>query len=246
MKKEKHIREIIIEIGKRMYEKGFIVASDGNISARYDEERIIITPSGVCKGFLNEDELIITDFNGQTINSDTLKPSLEIFMHLAVYQERPDIYAVIHAHPSITTAFSLVNIGFEDFILPEIVLTLGKVPIANYATPGTEEGANVVKELIKNHDAIILARHGTLTVGRDLFDAYYKLERIEHAAKTILAARLLGTLKPLSSLQISKLLGLKERLQGTEKNATFDSSINNNEYEKLISMITEEIIKVFL
>ena len=246
-KDEKNIRESIIQIGKRMYEKGFIVASDGNISARTGENQFIVTPSGLCKGFLNEEDLLITDFSGQT-NHPSLRPSSEIFMHLAVYRERPDIYAVIHAHPSIVTAFSLVNISFEEFVLPEIILTLGKVPIANYATPGTEEGAYAIEKLIKCHDAIILARHGAITAGNDLLDAYFKMERMEHAAKTMLAARLLGTLNPLSSIQIAKLLKIKEKPELKTQKTIAPLSIDNNEYldlEKIVSLITEEIIKHF-
>ena len=219
-----------------MYDKGFIVATDGNISARYGNDEIIITPSGLCKGDMEEDELIITDMTGNTTHPH-FKPSSEIFMHLAVYRQRTDVQAIVHAHPPLATAFSLVNMSFEDFILPELVMTLGMVPMAKYATPGTEEGAMAIEDLIKDNDGLLLPRHGTITVGKDLFDAYYKLERLEHAARTIFTAKLLGSLNPLSSNQVSKLLEIKEKSRPST-----DLTSKEN-LDKFVSVISQEIIR---
>lgn len=213
---ERILRKEIIEVCYKIWLKGYVAAADGNVSSRLGEDRIIITPSGFSKGELKEEDLIITDMKGNKILGKW-KTSSEIHMHLSVYNERKDVLGIVHAHPPTCIAFSIAGIELPECILPEVVVTLGKIPITEYATPGTPEGAIIVKDLIKEYDALILDRHGTITVGTSVKDAYYKLEKVEHTAEITMKAKQLGGIRSLSKDQIDKLievrksLGLKER-----------------------------------
>jgi L-fuculose-phosphate aldolase len=198
------IREEIIRVGRLLHQKGFISASDGNISVRLDDDRIITTPTGLSKGFLTKDQLVVIDMKGKKV-SGSLNPSSEILMHLCVYEERKDVKAVVHAHPPISTAFSIAGVSLAKCILPEVVCTLGAIHTTDYATPGTHEVPQVIRELIKTHDALILDRHGTLTVGKELFEAYMKVEKVEHTAAVTLAARQLGNVRLLPDEEVGKL-----------------------------------------
>lgn len=253
MHTERELRAEVAKICRLMYEKDFVAASDGNVSVRLSKNRLLTTPSGLSKGFLTPDQLVVTNFAGEKL-SGKLKPSSEIRMHLCVYEERPDINAVIHAHPPLCTAFSIAGVSLAKCILPEVVLTLGSVPTTRYATPTTAEGPEVVKEHIKDYDAIILDRHGSLTVGEDLMSAYMKLEKIEHAARVTLYARQLGNVNLLTKDQIQKLhrarkeLGLKERPSncvncgaclGRNKAASKPEGVDSN----IIDVIVAEILK---
>ena len=164
-------KDQLVTICRLLSEKGFVAATDGNVSVRLPENRILITPSGVNKRFVESNQFIITDIEGKLIDGET-KPSSEIQMHLTVYRQRQDIHAVVHAHPPYCVAFSIAGISLETPYLPEVVLTLGKIPTAEYATPTTKDVAESVKELIKEYDAIILERHGTVTLGKDIYQAY--------------------------------------------------------------------------
>ncbi len=211
MQSEREFRSQIVEICRLMYEKHFVVASDGNVSVKLSEDKILTTPSGLSKGFLSPDQLVITDINGKKI-SGYLKPSSEIRMHLQAYRQRPDIKAVIHAHPPLCTAFSIAGITLAQCILPEVVLTLGSIPTTEYATPTTAEGPQVIKEHIKDYDAVILDRHGSLTVGENLMSAFMKLEKIEHAAFVTYHARQLGNINLLSPEQLQKISDARRKL----------------------------------
>ena len=201
---EWQLRREIVDIGKRAYDKDFVTATDGNISARVMSDRLLITPSGCCLGELKPEQLIYINFDGKILSGKS-KPTSEFPMHLTAYRERPDINAVIHAHPPITTGFTIAGESLAQCVIPEVVLIFGKIPTTEYATPTTEEGANVIKKLIKNYDALILDRHGTLTVGKDLLDAYRKLEKVEYCARVTLTARQLGRIITLSDEEIEKL-----------------------------------------
>jgi L-fuculose-phosphate aldolase len=211
MQTERELRAQVVEICRLMYEKHLVVASDGNVSVKLSPDRMLFTPSGVGKGFLTPDQLVVTNLAGEKL-SGRLKPSSEIRMHLCAYQQRADINAVIHAHPPLSTAFSIAGISLAQCILPEVVLTLGSVPTTRYATPTTAEGPEVVKEYISDYDALILDRHGTLTVGENLMSAFMKLEKVEHAALVTFYARQLGNVNLLTKEQVEKLLKAREEL----------------------------------
>ena len=198
------IREEIIRVGRLLHQKGYISASDGNISVRLDDDRILTTPTGLSKGFLTKDQLVVINRKGKKV-SGSLNPSSEILMHLCVYEERKDVKAVVHAHPPISTAFSIAGVSLARCILPEVVCTLGAIHTTDYATPGTQEVPEVIREFIKTHDALILDRHGTLTVGKELFEAYMKVEKVEHTAAVTLAARQLGNIRLLPDEEVGKL-----------------------------------------
>ncbi len=200
--------ETIIEISKRIYDKGYVAATDGNISFRLDCDRIMTTASGVCKGFLTRDDLVVVGLDGKKL-SGKKDPSSELLMHLEVYKQRPDVKAVIHAHPPISTGISIAGLSLSDPVVPEVVITLGEIPTAKYATTGTDEVAESIKDLIKNHDAILLERHGSLTVGDSLESAYMKLEKVEHTAKVVSVAHGIGKVRVLSDDQLEKLKSIR-------------------------------------
>jgi len=185
------LRADIVKVGRRMYARGYTASNDGNISVRIGENRLLMTPKSVCKGFMTPEMMCITDLDGRKLEGDR-DPSSEMLMHLEVYRQRPDVHAVVHAHPPTATGFAVAGIALDKAVLAEVLTTLGSIPIARYATPSTSELPAAVRQYIKAHDGMLLANHGALTVGADLFSAYYKMETIEHFAKISLVARLLG------------------------------------------------------
>jgi len=207
----------IARIGRLMHEKGFVVATDGNISMRLGPDRLLSTPSGLHKGFLQPQDLIVTDMDGVKVRSASpegcnLRPTSEMPMHLEVYRQRPDVGAVVHAHPPTAIALSIAGVSLAEYLLPEVVITLGLVPTTEYATPSGQETARAVKDLIREHDGIVLKSHGVLTVGANPFDAYMKLETIEHYAGILLTLRQLGRYKPLPPDQVDKLLAMRRQM----------------------------------
>lgn len=176
------LKEDIVEVGRRIYNLGFVAANDGNISVRVGDDEILTTPTGVSKGFMNPDMIIRVDMAGNKLEGE-LKPSSELKLHLEVYKQRPDVRAVLHAHPPVATAFAVAGIPLDKPVLPEIVISLGRIPIAKYATPSTEELPASVRPYLEDHDAVLLENHGALTVGSNLFNALFKMEQIEHFAK---------------------------------------------------------------
>jgi L-fuculose-phosphate aldolase len=208
MTHESVLRADIVEVGRRMYARGYTASNDGNISVRLDEHRLLMTPRSVCKGFMTPDMMCITDLNGKKLQGDR-DPSSEMLMHLEVYGQRPDARAVCHAHPPIATGFAVAGIPLDRAVLAEVLTTLGSVPIAEYATPSTSELPAAVRKYVKAHDGMLLANHGALTLGADLYSAYYKLETIEHFAKISLVARLLGRENLISREEVDRLQGLR-------------------------------------
>jgi len=194
-----------------MYGKNLVVATDGNISVRLSEDRILATPSGVSKGHMKPEDLIVTDMKGKKLSGER-NPSSEIRLHLAIYGKRTDGMAVVHGHPPVATAFTIAGLSLAQCVIPEVVFTLGSIPTTDYATPTSAEGPTVIQELIENHDAIVLDRHGAVTVGKDVFDAYRKLEKVEHCAEVTLAARQLGQVKTLTPDEIRRLMDVREQL----------------------------------
>lgn len=209
--KEQALREEIVLVGKLMYDRGLIVATDGNISARLDENTILITPSGLCKGLMTPDQLITIDMAGRKVGPDTaankdLKPTSEITMHLEAFKQRPDVQAVVHAHPPHAIALSIVGISLADCMLPEAIVFLGLTPTTPYATPSGEENARAIREVIAGHDALILQRHGSLTVGSSPLNAYYRTETLEQIARITYMLNQLGGGQPLPPYQVEKLI----------------------------------------
>jgi len=207
---ELQLREGIVEVGRRLYARGYTASNDGNISVRLDAGRLLMTPKSVCKGFMTAEMMVVTDLDGRKIAGDR-DPSSEMQMHLEVYRQRPDAQAVVHAHPPIATGFAVAGIPLDRAVLAEVITTLGSVPIADYATPSTQELPEAVRKYVKAHDGMLLANHGALTIGADLFAAYYKMETIEHFAKISLVARLLGGERLLSRQEVDRLQGLRGR-----------------------------------
>lgn len=195
----------IIRICGWMYQKGFIASSEGNVSARFEAERLMITPKGIHKGFLRPEHLVVTDLNGEIIEGN-FQPSSEISLHLEVYKERSDAQAVIHAHPTTAVACTLAGLSLADGTIPEVVTALGAIPTAPYVTPGTQEVGATLRPFLRHFDAIMLARHGSVTVGITLQDAYFKLEMLEHTAQILFLARLLGPITPLPQEEVVRLL----------------------------------------
>src|SRR5438876_3615371 len=204
------LRADIVEVGRRMYARQYTASNDGNISVRIGPDRLLMTPKGVCKGFMTPDMMCVTDLNGKKISGDR-DPSSEALMHLEVYKQRPDVQAVVHAHPPIATGFAVAGIPLDRAVLAEVLTTLGSIPLAEYATPSTRELPAAVRRYIKAHDGMLLANHGALTVGADLFSAYYKMETIEHFAKISLVARLLGNENLIAREEVERL----QELRGT-------------------------------
>src|SRR5579862_9679519 len=208
MSTESTLRGEIVEVGRRMYARGYTASNDGNISVRLGADRLIMTPKSVCKGFMTPDMMCITDLEGKKLEGDR-DPSSEMLMHLEVYRQRPDVRAVVHAHPPTATGFAVAGIPLDRAVLAEVLTTLGSVPIAEYATPSTRELPDAVRRYIKAHDGMLLANHGALTVGGDLYSAYFKMETVEHFAKISLVARLLGRENLISREEVMRLQELR-------------------------------------
>lgn len=218
-KTEWDYRADVVEVCRRIYQKGFAAASDGNVSVRLAPDRILMTPSGLSKGFIAPDQLIVTDMAGRMVARHSgagrdLKPSSEIKMHLEAYSQRPDIGAVVHAHPPVATACTLAGVSLARCVLPEVVVTLVAIPTAGYATPSTEEVPASISSLIQRHDALLLERHGALTVGKDVFEAYFRLEKVEHTAEVTLAAYQFGRRRPrsLNADEIQRLQAVRDEM----------------------------------
>jgi L-fuculose-phosphate aldolase len=205
---EEQVRADIVEIGRRLWERGYVASNDGNISVRIDDTRIITTPKSVSKGFMTADMMVVTDREGRKLAGER-DPSSELKMHLQVYRDRPDARAVVHAHPPTATGFAVAGIPLDRAVLAEVVTTLGSIPIAEYATPSTDELPQACSKYLKAHDGLLLANHGALAIGPDLFTAYHRMETIEHFAKISLVTRMLGREHLLSRAEVDRLQGLR-------------------------------------
>lgn len=211
MQTERETRKQIVEIGRAIYERGFVAASDGNISARLEDGNILTTPTMVCKGKMTEDMLVLVDIDGRKLRRDERNPSSEFAMHREIYRLRPDVHAVVHAHPPFGTGFAVANVPLDKPLLSEVILTLGCIPLTAYGTPSTSELSESLTPFIPHHDALLLANHGAVAYGPDLEMAYARMETLEHFAKITLIARLVGRPKELPAEAIEKLLDVRER-----------------------------------
>lgn len=209
-------RTLMVEIGRRLYRNGFVPGTDGNISGLVDRDKMLITPSGSAKGFLKPEDLILVDPSGGLISGDR-KPSSEMLMHLFVYQRRPDIKACCHAHPPYATAMSIIGRGLPPDILPEVILSVGDIPLTDYAPPGTEAVPQALEPFINDHVAFMLRNHGVLTIGRDLEEAFYRMETVEHFAKIFYIARGAGEIDHLDNPEIERLRKIAEAIRQERK-----------------------------
>ncbi len=205
--------EKLISICHRVYEKGFVAASDGNISVITEKNTVLITRSGICKGDVTENDILEFDFSGNHLKGDG-KITTEFKLHLFAYSKRKEVNAVVHCHPVHATAFSLLGEGLVNHYFPEVILTIGKVHLCKYATPSTNDLALSLEPFIDFGWAFLLQNHGALTLGKNLDDAYFKMEKLEHTAETIYKARQLGKPQELSSDDVHRLVELSEETYG--------------------------------
>src|SRR5262245_39882425 len=208
---EHKLKEQICEIGRRLYNRGFAAANDGNITIRLNDKEILCTPTMVSKGFLKPEDLCKVDYNGKQL-AGTRKRTSEVLLHLAVYKERPDVQPVVHCHPPYATAFAVAREPIPKCVLPEVEVFLGEVPMAEYATPGTQAFADTITPYLRDCNTIILANHGTVTFGPDLEKAYFNSEIIDSYCKILLLARQLGPIHYFSEQETKELLDIKKRL----------------------------------
>jgi L-fuculose-phosphate aldolase len=206
---ESQARKLIVEVGKLLYERSYVVSSDGNVSIRLDENRILATPTMTSKGRMTEDSLAVTDLDGKPLSDK--KASSELAMHLLIYKERPDIKAVCHAHPPHGTAFAVAGLPIDEPILSEVILTLGCVPLTDYGTPSTDELTESMRPFVAHHNALLMANHGAVAYGADLWQAFDRLETLEHTAKIAILARALGGATNLPQDSIEKLINIREK-----------------------------------
>jgi L-fuculose-phosphate aldolase len=204
MSYDSEIAHQLVAVCRRLYEKGFVTATDGNVSVRLPNGNVLTTPTSLNKGKVKESDLVEVTLEGKTVTNDR-KPSMELDMHLFIYQQRSDANAVVHAHPIYATGFATARMPLDKHLLPEVVFGLGAIPLARYATPSTKEVAESIAPYVKTSTAILLENHGVVTFGKDLDDAFFKMEKVEHAAHIAFVARLLGGERPLSSADVAKL-----------------------------------------
>jgi L-fuculose-phosphate aldolase len=194
----------LIAVCHRLYSAGFVAATDGNVSIRLSHGNILTTRTAVNKGLVTPADIIEVDRSGNLVHSEA-RPSTELGMHLFIYEQRPDVNAIVHAHPPYATGFATARQALTDCLFPEVIVGLGAIPLAEYATPSTEEVAKSLAPFINTADAVLLANHGVVTYGPDIWDAYYKMEKVEHTAHITFIARVLGGEKPLTQEQVEKL-----------------------------------------
>ena len=206
---EQHRHEVCVT-GRWMYERGYIVAAEGNLSVRLDNGRILTTPTCMNKGMLDIEDLVITDVDGRKV-SGARQVSSELAMHLLFYRLRPDVNAICHAHPATATGFAVAGRGLDRALLPEVIVGLGQIPLVQYATPGTLELSAVIEPFATHYDALLLANHGAVTCGPDLLTAFFRMETIEHCAKITLAAEMAGDPMLLSSREVARLMAARGR-----------------------------------
>jgi L-fuculose-phosphate aldolase len=209
-RREQQLRKELVRFSKWTHRLGYTPGTSGNLSVRLDRRRLLVTPTGMSKGLLKAEDMVIVDLCGQLL-SGTRQVTSEVSMHLAVYRQREDVSAVLHAHPPVATAFACCGRGLDDRLCQEAVMTLGIIPLAAYATTGTQEVAASLEPFVAEHDAILLSNHGAVSYGVTLLEAFQKMETTEHIAQVTLAAHQLGSARPLTLPQISDLQRAKAK-----------------------------------
>ncbi len=210
MKSERQHREDIVRFGRLLHQKGYVAATDGNLSVRLDSETVLSTPTGMSKGMLEPEDLVVVDMKGKKVTGRR-QVSSEIGMHLLIYSLRPDTHGIVHAHPPTATGYAAAGLPLNQALVSEIVIALGCIPLARYATPGTPELVSALEPLVPQHDAILMANHGVVTYGDDLTRAYMKMETVEHFAQIALVTHVLGRQQLLTQDDVSKLIDARER-----------------------------------
>jgi L-fuculose-phosphate aldolase len=254
MKTDYEIKEELCEIGRRIYQNGFVAANDGNFSVKVSEDEYFCTPTGLSKGFMTPEMILKVDGKGNMLESnEKYRPSSEFKMHLRVYRERPDVNAVVHAHPPIATAHAVAGLSLDSYIMPEAVIFLGNVPLTKYGTPSTMEIPDAISQEIQTHDAVLLQNHGALSMGPDLITAYFKMESLEFFAKVSYYANQLGGAQEFTDEQMEKLLALRKNMglpgrhPGYCKNQDSANGVKiepqKSVSQKLSSASTEDLIR---
>ncbi|HMK30687.1 MAG TPA: class II aldolase/adducin family protein [Terriglobales bacterium] len=215
MKAEREIRDEIVRYGMMLYQRGYVAAMDGNISVRLDDGTILVTPTCMCKGLMSADDIVHIDGGGRKLHGHR-RVSSELGMHLLIYEMRPEIRGIVHAHPPTATGFAAAGLALDQPILSEVLLTLGSIPLARYATPGSKELAEALQPLVLEHNAILMANHGVVAFAEELERAYMHMETVEHFAKIALTSRLLGRQQLLTDDDVRKLTEIRLRLEGKQ------------------------------
>jgi L-fuculose-phosphate aldolase len=213
MASERQHRLAIVEYGRLLHENRFVAATDGNLSVRLDDNRLLVTPTCISKGRMRASDMVIVDMDGKRL-SGKRRVSSEIGMHLLIYRLRPDVHGIVHAHPTTATGFAASGYDLNRPLVCEVVVGLGSIPLARYGTPGTPELTDALAPLIPHHDAILMANHGVVTFGSSLESAYMKMETVEHFAKIALVTHLLGNEQPLGEKEVEKLHEVRHRYIG--------------------------------
>ncbi len=215
-KTENEHRHEICEVGRWLHQKSFVAATDGNLSVRLGEDRVLATPTSIGKGLMRPEDLVVVDLSGRKLEGRR-NASSELAMHLLIYDRRPDVKSVVHAHPPTATGYAAAGLPLNKALISEIVLALGCVPLAQYGTPGTPELSDALKDLVPHYDAILMANHGVVTYGENLLEAYFKMESVEHFARISLVTELLGRQTLLSAGEVDKLMEARRRYFGLEQ-----------------------------
>jgi L-fuculose-phosphate aldolase len=210
LENESCMRREICRIGRMLHSGGFVAATDGNITVRLGHDLVLCTPNSMCKSMMEPKDLVLVDLAGHPKNGKR-NATTELGMHLLFYSLRPDVRAVVHAHPPTATGFAAAAVSLEEPLIAEVVLACGKIPLGRYGTPGTPELCDALRPLIPMNDAILMANHGVVTCGSDLMDAYMKMETVEHYAQVVLVARQLGPVRPLPKEEVYKLMQNREK-----------------------------------
>jgi L-fuculose-phosphate aldolase len=211
---ERDLRLAILEAGRLCYNSGLMTANNGNLSARLGDDRIVITPKALCKGRLEAEDLLVVDMEGNVLKADPRRrrqSSSETPMHLEVYRQRPDVRAVLHAHPAYATAMTVADIPFPDDILPEVLEVLGPVPTSRFAMPSSDDNALAIRDLLTGHNAVLIRQHGAIAFGQDLDEALIHMERLEHVARTVMTAYAAGKVNRLPEEMLTNLRALAQK-----------------------------------
>lgn len=244
MQGEREARTAIVAAGRRLYERRILASTEGNLSVRLADGRLVTTPTGANKGLMRAEDLVVTDADGNP--AGTGKPSSEMFMHVAIYRERPDVGAIVHAHPPIATGYAVAGRQLPAAVLAEIVTSLGCIPTASYGTPSTRDLAEAVAAPIRTYDALLLANHGALTVGESLRRAEERMFQLEHFAEVSLVSHLLGGPRAFSVEEVDRLSSLRERAGGRPVPPACypleeDSETVNLTRKELVALVAEAV-----
>jgi L-fuculose-phosphate aldolase len=211
MVKEQEVKEAFCEIGRRVWQRQFIAANDGNFSFRLDQDRVVCTPTIISKGFMKPEDMVVVDLEGKQLSGER-KMTSEVRVHLFIYQNRPDVHSVVHVHPPHATAFAIAHQQPPEAVLPEAELNLGPIPLVPYVTPGTWEFARSIEPWVKTHDCFLMSSHGAITVGQDPYDAYFRMEVLDQYCRILLLAKQAGGWKTLNEAAMNDLMEIKRKL----------------------------------